>query len=184
MEPRLAAPAEITVRLASVNDARTLAEFAARTFRDTFGPDNRPEDMDEYVARAFGESVQRTELSDHRCDVLLMETASHHLAGYAQLLVAEPPTRIAPSSAMELQRFYVDRPFHGLGLAQRLMRESLGRAIDRSADLLWLGVWEHNARAIAFYRKLGFMDAGSQSFMLGTDRQTDRIMYRTTRNRA
>ena len=184
MAPGLEAPSEVTIRPASVDDAGTLAEFAERTFRDTFGADNRPEDMDEYVAHAFGESVQRGELLDSRVDVLLMETPLRSLVGYAQLVVAEPPVPITPSPAVELQRFYVDRAFHGQGLAQRLMRAALGKAIDRNANLLWLGVWEHNARAIAFYRKLGFIEAGSQSFILGTDRQTDRIMYRTTRERA
>ena len=41
---------------------------------------------------------------------------------------------------------------------------------------LWLGVWERNARAIRFYAKAGFVDVGSHDFVLGTDRQTDRVM--------
>jgi ribosomal protein S18 acetylase RimI-like enzyme len=44
---------------------------------------------------------------------------------------------------------------------------------------LWLGVWEHNLRAIGFYRKRGFVQCGAQPFLLGTDLQTDWIMNRT-----
>ena len=42
--------------------------------------------------------------------------------------------------------------------------------------MLWLGVWERNPRAQAFYRKSGFADVGSQVFLVGTDAQTDRVM--------
>jgi ketosteroid isomerase-like protein len=75
-------------------------------------------------------------------------------------------------------RFYVDRRFVGGGLAAPLMRRALDAARRRDATAIWLGVWERNARAIAFYRKCGFADAGAQPFMLGADVQTDRIMVR------
>ena len=55
--------------------------------------------------------------------------------------------------------------------------------VDEDADrvgtrTLWLGVWERNERAKAFYRKGGFVDVGAHVFMVGTDAQTDRIMAR------
>ena len=75
-------------------------------------------------------------------------------------------------------RFYVDRPLHGTGLARRLMDAVLEAARSRAKRTLWLGVWERNARAQAFYRKAGFMDVGAQTFRLGRDVQTDRVMTR------
>ena len=44
------------------------------------------------------------------------------------------------------------------------------------ARVLWLGVWEHNPRAIAFYRKCGYIAVGSKTFDVGGDLQTDRVM--------
>ena len=79
---------------------------------------------------------------------------------------------------MELKRFYIDRAWQGAGLAQALMRATLDAAIVSGARTLWLGVWEHNPRAIAFYRKFGFVEVGMHDFMLGRDRQTDLIMAR------
>jgi ribosomal protein S18 acetylase RimI-like enzyme len=55
-------------------------------------------------------------------------------------------------------------------------------ALRRGAGAVWLGVWERNARAIAFYRKCGFADVGSQTFELGSDRQQDRVMWRRVRD--
>jgi ribosomal protein S18 acetylase RimI-like enzyme len=80
---------------------------------------------------------------------------------------------------LELSRFYVDRPWHGRGVAQALMTATVSEAAERGAPTLWLGVWEQNARGIAFYRKCGFAEVGTQTFVLGSDRQNDRVMALT-----
>jgi ribosomal protein S18 acetylase RimI-like enzyme len=73
----------------------------------------------------------------------------------------------------------VDKVHHGRGIAHQLMEAAIADAAARGAATLWLGVWEHNTRAQAFYRKFGFVDVGSHTFVLGTDVQTDRLMART-----
>ncbi len=167
------------IRRATLDDAATLAEFAERTFRDTFGRDNSAQDMDRYVAEHFGVERQRAELAEPRGIVLLMELAGD-VVGYAQLLVGSAPSEIVATPAIELQRFYIIRDFHGRGFAQRLMESVLSTTRDQGSIAVWLGVWERNDRAISFYVKSGFADVGSQLFVLGDDRQTDRIMYRAT----
>ena len=82
-----------------------------------------------------------------------------------------------PGASIELHRFYLDRAAHGSGLAQRLMQASLAAAARQGAAVVWLGVWERNPRAIRFYERIGFADVGSQTFVVGTDRQTDRVMW-------
>ena len=59
------------------------------------------------------------------------------------------------------------------------MNEVLRLARERAADHLWLGVWEHNPRAIAFYRKYGFREVGEHVFQLGRDPQRDLILVRS-----
>jgi len=75
-------------------------------------------------------------------------------------------------------RFCVDRPWHGRGLAQTLMAATADTARAAGGSTLWLGVWERNGRAIAFYRKCGFEDVGTHSFVLGDDHQRDRVLVR------
>lgn len=169
---------EITVRRGEPADAFALAELAARTFRETFGADNRPEDMVLHLAEAYGPAQQGRELGDPDITTLLVE-AKGQLAGYAQLRSGPVPSCVTGPSPIEVWRFYIDSTWQGKGLAQVLMERAATEATARGAHTLWLGVWERNQRAQAFYRKCGFADSGSQVFMVGTDPQTDRIMVRT-----
>jgi len=157
------------IRKATLDDAARLAELAARTFHDTFAVQNRSEDMDAYMSTAYGEAIQRAEIADRDRITLLVEEGAA-LIGYAQLRLSIPE--------IEIGRFYVDRTYHGRGVAQSLMDAIFDLARDRGATRIWLGVWERNARAIAFYEKCGFRDCGSQPFLLGSDLQTDRVMER------
>ena len=181
MTPAAAPIDDLTIRKAVPEDASALAEFAERSFRDTFERDNAPSDMADYVASAYGERLQRAEIADSRRIILLAETGNA-IAGYAQLLNARSLAEITATPAMELERFYVGREWHGLGIAQLLMERVMTAASQAGAAALWLGVWERNARAIAFYQKFGFVDVGSKPFMLGSDLQTDRLMCRTVRD--
>ena len=171
-------PHPINIRTAVEDDAATLAALAERTFRDTFARDNSAADMDAYVALQFSEDRQRRELHDPKCFTLLVESATD-LIGYAQLRASGDAPSGAAGASIELQRFYVEAVHHGTGIAHSLMRECLAAAAKRGFTWIWLGVWERNQRAIAFYHKLGFTDSGSQPFALGSDLQTDRIMSRS-----
>lgn len=166
-----------TIRAASPDDAAALTNFAAASFRETFGPDNAPEDMNAYVADAFTLDRQRVTLADPRAFVLVAEDETG-IAGYAQLRDGPAPPEVLGARAIELERFYVASRWQGGGLAARLMDAVLGAARARCARAVWLGVWERNARAIRFYARMGFEPVGSHIFMLGTDAQTDLIMTR------
>jgi ribosomal protein S18 acetylase RimI-like enzyme len=158
------------IRRATPDDAAALAELAARTFHDTFAEYNKAEDMDSYMSEAYGEARQRAEILDPS-RITLVDDSESTLIAYAQLRLALPE--------IEIGRFYVDRPWHGRRVAQSLMNAVIQLARNLGATRIWLGVWEHNRRAIAFYEKFGFRDCGSQPFLLGTDLQTDRVMEMT-----
>jgi ribosomal protein S18 acetylase RimI-like enzyme len=162
------------IRVATPADAATLAALSLKTFVDTFAPHNTAADMDSYTSVAFGEEKQRRELEAEGTITLLADEGGDVIA-YAQLR----QTPGGPHGDVELARLYVDQPHHGRGIAQTLMDEVEAYARKLGASRLWLGVWEHNLRAIAFYRKRGFVQRGSQPFLLGTDLQTDWIMNRT-----
>jgi GNAT superfamily N-acetyltransferase len=173
----------ITVRIGVAADADALAELAARTFEEAFGADNRPEDMALHKATAYGHDQQLRELVDPDVVTLLAEVDGQ-LGGFAQLRTGPAPECVTGESPIELLRLYVARAWHGQGLAQALMARVELEARLRRARTLWLGVWEKNPRAQAFYRKTGFTDVGSHVFMVGTDPQTDRIMARAIATRS
>ena len=166
-----------TIRRASTADAAALATIAARTFRDTFGADNRPEDLALYLATAYGAEQQSRELTDPAMLTLVAERDGA-LVAFAQLRRGVAPGCVTGPAPIELWRFYLTAEWHGRGLAQQLMSRVIDAARDLHAATLWLGVWERNPRAIAFYRKAGYVDVGAHTFLLGTDPQTDRILTR------
>jgi N-acetylmuramoyl-L-alanine amidase len=167
------------VRTALPADAERLAVLAAQTFRDTFAGDNSPEDMQTYVRDAFSADLVQAELADRANTFLLAFTVDAELpTGYAKLRRGTADPCVTGPDPIELQRVYVDRSALGLGVGAALMQASLEAARSAGQRTLWLGVWEHNARAIAFYEKWGFETVGDHVFRLGSDDQRDLIMQR------
>ncbi len=168
----------VNIRPAASNDAEVLAELARRTFHDTFAATNDAADMALYLSRAYGIDQQTREITDRDIVTLLVEEGGEAVA-YAQLRSGHVPACVAGEKPIELWRFYVSREWHGRGIAQRLMERVISEARARGAKTLWLGVWERNDRARAFYVKSGYADVGEHIFLFGTDPQTDRIMVTT-----
>jgi diamine N-acetyltransferase len=178
-------PSTLSLRLATPADAAVLARAAAAFFRDTFGDANTAEDMDTYVAEAFSESRQRAELSTPENRIVLAVDAHGSVAGYVHVrLDAHPAVRVdVPlQRPAEISRLYAARDWHGHGLGARLMNAAVATARESGAGVLWLGVWQRNSRAVAFYEKHGFRVVGAQEFLLGNDRQRDHVMARHLTN--
>jgi ribosomal protein S18 acetylase RimI-like enzyme len=173
----------ILVRTATLADATPLSQLGASTFRETFEGENTPEDMADYLSEAFTPSRQAAEISDTSGVVLLAERrdapAAEKLVGYAHLVSGLAPPAVEGPAPMELKRLYVSRSWHGKGVAQSLMEAALDAARVRGAKTLWLGVWERNQRAVAFYNKYGFARVGEHTFVLGSDVQTDWLLARS-----
>lgn len=167
----------VTTRRATPADAALLASLAATTFSDTFGADNTPANMAQYMAESFGEGIQRGELADPRRTVFFAERAGEAV-GYMMLREGPAPDVIRDADPIEIARLYATKQCLGAGIGAALMQRCLDESAARGRRTIWLGVWEHNARAIAFYRRWGFADVGTTTFMLGHDRQTDRVMAR------
>jgi ribosomal protein S18 acetylase RimI-like enzyme len=177
--------AGFSIRRATPDDAPALAAAARAFFTDTFGAVNRPDDMTYYLAHSFGETLQRAEIEDTNGRILVATGSDGEIVGYVHLRLGAPPPAASSATATrpaEISRLYAARRLHGRGLGAALMNAAVATAVQWGAELLWLGVWEENPRAIAFYAKHGFIDVGEQDFMLGADRQHDRIMARRLTN--
>lgn len=166
------------VRAATAADAMMLAALGARTFRDTFAADNTAPDMAAYLAQAFTVERMADELADAGSTFLLAVTIADDAIGYAKLRTGTNEPGVSGPAPVELQRLYVDRSVMGGGVGAALMEACLAAAQTAGFGTLWLGVWEHNARALAFYRRWGFEVVGTHAFCLGADVQTDLIMQR------
>jgi ribosomal protein S18 acetylase RimI-like enzyme len=169
----------LTIRHGVVEDAAELSSFMSRAFTSAFGALNRPEYLATFLAEKYNGPRQAEELRDPAMLTLVAELDGK-LAGYAQISSGPYlPACVTGPGPIELSRFYVDPALIGRGIARPLMDRAKAEAYARGGRTCWLGVWEINARAIAFYRKAGFREVGTHPFDVGGDRQTDLVMLTT-----
>ena len=170
------------IRAARLEDAAALAALGRGTFIDTYAEFNTPQDMALHLQTRYTAMQQAKEIADPTMLTLVAES-DDGLVAFTQCHAGPHPACVAaqqpvPQQPWEVLRFYVDRRWHGRGLAAQLMHAAVQAMHDKNADTVWLGVWSRNPRAQAFYRKMGFDRIGATTFTLGTDVQTDDVMYR------
>jgi ribosomal protein S18 acetylase RimI-like enzyme len=171
--------AELHVRRATAADVPGLAAFAARAFTAAFGGDNDPDDLRRYVDAAFAPEQVAAELASDDAVVLVAHDggATDALVGYAHLQVAAR-AEVEGRRQIQLVRLYVEPSAIGAGRGGALLERCLRAAAALDRDAIWLGVWEHNTRAVRFYERWGFRTVGTVGFRLGTELQTDLVMAR------
>lgn len=168
---------QVTLLQASEDDVTRLQTIGRQTFLETFGSDNTAENMERYLSESFSEERVRTELATPGAAFHIAEI-DQRLVGYLKVNSGAAQTEPMGDSAMEIERIYVLKEFHGQRVGQVLFEKAMTLAAEMNAEQVWLGVWEKNPRAIAFYRKNGFKEFGKHLFKLGDDEQTDILMRR------
>ncbi|RIJ57573.1 GNAT family N-acetyltransferase [Clavibacter phaseoli] len=181
------APAVPSFRVAAPADADDVAALAARTFALACPPTTTAAAIAEHIRTVLSPARFRAHLADPARRVVLAEVEGRPV-GYT-MVVAAPPADADVAGALrlrpevELSKVYVERGSHGAGLARPLMAATLRVARElagergRDADAgIWLGVNEHNARAIRFYERSGFRIVGTRSFRLSDAVETDHVM--------
>jgi ribosomal protein S18 acetylase RimI-like enzyme len=153
-----------TYRDATMADAQALAAFAERTFTDTFGHLYPPEDLAAFVESKYRTPIIAAEIADPDTRYRLALRGGA-IAGYCKMGAVD--MAVDTTDALELHRLYVDSDTKGAGVAQVLMDEALAWARGKGATVMYLSVWENNARAQAFYRRYGFEHIGEHKFMVG-----------------
>ena len=149
----------LAFRPATPADAPAVSEFGRRTFRDAYLAVMEPATLARVLREQFVAPRQQAEIEDPTARWILAESGGR-LAGYAYLRAGRVPEVGSAVAPVELARFYVDREWHGRGVAQRLMDEAVAQARALGGRTFWLAVWQRNPRAIAFYRKYGFTRIG------------------------
>ena len=169
----------IAIRRATIEDAAFLADLAARLFDQTFGAQNTAEDMEAFLASTYSLELQREEIADpDRVTFLAVDDGGGSAIGFAMVRRGPRANGVIGERPVEVQRIYVDRESHGSGVGASLMNSCVEQARAWKGDVLWLGVFQKNPRAIAFYKRQGFAVVGVQQFMVGSDLQDDYVMAR------
>ncbi|MDR7298126.1 ribosomal protein S18 acetylase RimI-like enzyme [Pelomonas aquatica] len=156
----------LTIRQATPEDAALLASFATRAFTDTYRGLDDPQEIADYVAEHFTPEVVAGVIEDPACATLLA-WVGEQLAGYAIVRAEPAPGCVAGPAPLQLWRLYLGEGFIGLGLGSQLMAAVHAEARKRGAQTLWLGVYDRNLRAVAFYKRFGFVQVGGKEFLFG-----------------
>jgi ribosomal protein S18 acetylase RimI-like enzyme len=165
----------LKINKAVISDAERLQTIGRITFSETFATGNSDENMIKYLDESFAIEKLTAELQNKYSYFYLAEVDGQ-VIGYLKLNVGEAQTEIKESNALEIERIYVLKEFHGKKVAQELYNKALQKAEEIKADYIWLGVWEKNFRAVSFYTKNGFVQFDTHIFRLGDDEQTDLMM--------
>ncbi|MGA9648363.1 GNAT family N-acetyltransferase [Pedobacter sp.] len=166
---------EIEIKKIGVADVELLQIIARKTFSEAFSDRNSAENMQQYLNEGFTTEKLSAELKNPD-SAFYFAKANGEVVGYLKLNFGEAQTDLKDPRALEIERIYVVKDFYGKKIGQLLYHKALEIANEKSVEYIWLGVWEHNTRAISFYQKNGFVEFDTHAFWLGDDKQTDRLM--------
>ncbi|MET0393246.1 MAG: GNAT family N-acetyltransferase, partial [Chitinophagaceae bacterium] len=169
--------ASVTIRVATAEDAALIAEMSQRTFYDTFAAANTTANMDKFLSEQFSIAMLVAEVSEPG-NLFLLAECEGRPAGYARLREDNNPPELAGLPTLEIARIYAVKEMIGQGVGKALMQAAIDIARSGSKQVIWLGVWEKNETAIAFYTRWGFEKFGEHPFILGDDVQTDWLLKR------
>lgn len=165
----------LSIREATKEDAILIADLSQQTFYDTFAADNTKEDMDLFLNKQFTKGRLMLEVGAPE-NTFLLAYYKDEVAGYAKLREGKQPKSLGTKNALEIARLYAVTSMIGKGVGKALMQACINIAKTRGKEVIWLGVWERNQRAIAFYQKWGFEKFDEWNFLLGKDVQRDWLM--------
>ncbi len=164
-----------TIREIIPADVDMLRHLSIDTFCETYAIYNTDEDMELHVDGHFNRQQLLNEIMDESCYFFVAELGNIP-AGYIKLRTSEKPAELEGCKHIELERIYALKQYQGTGLGKLLIDKCVNFAVENNYEVLWLGVWKRNEKALHFYTKSGFTFFGEQVFTLGADVQVDWLM--------
>ncbi|MFM2190964.1 MAG: hypothetical protein RL491_1350 [Bacteroidota bacterium] len=168
---------QVSLRKVTLETLPELQVISKTTFQETFAHLNTEENMIRYLNEGFGIKKLEQEVLNENSMFYIAEI-SDSIVGYLKVNFEDAQTENIIPDAMEIERIYVSSSYYGEGVGQLLFEKAVQLARDNAANCIWLGVWEHNPRAIRFYEKNGFTPFDQHIFKLGDEEQTDILMKR------
>lgn len=167
--------ADIEVKRITLNEITQLQKIGRQTFQETFSDPNSEENMQKYLDESFSTEKLSAELNNKDSE-FYFATLENNVIGYLKVNFGASQTELKDDKALEIERIYVLKEFHGKKVGQLLYDKAIEIARQKNNDYVWLGVWINNIKAISFYKKNGFVEFDKHIFKLGNDEQIDIMM--------
>ena len=165
----------LSLKEAELSDLAPLLEVAQTSFVQAFTEGNKPENVQAYLSQAFTFHQFEKEWKNP-ASTFLLASLEGKLVGYTKVNLAAAQTDVQDPESLEVARLYTLEEVWGRGVGQFLLNAALIFAKEKGMTYVWLGVWEHNARAMRFYEKNGFKAFGSHPCPFGDEIQNDWLM--------
>lgn len=165
----------IIIQKVTLNDINRLQKIGRETFAETFSSGNTEENMRKYLAEGFSFEKLTDEINNENSTFYFALT-ENKVIGYLKINFGKSQTELQDENALEIERIYVSKDYHGKKVGQVLYDKAIEIAKEKNVNYVWLGVWEENPRAISFYKKNGFVEFSRHKFRIGDDEQTDIMM--------
>lgn len=163
------------LRSCQKEDLDELRQLMVITFYDTFSGSIGDQDLESYFASAYNPAVLLAEWEDEESEIYVVEK-ENHLVAYLKINWGLAQTEGRGQDRLEVQRIYVDKSQKRQGIGLEMIDFAINRARDLGFSYIWLGVWEHNYAAKAFYSQRGFTKVGQHEFPTGQQVDIDEIM--------
>jgi diamine N-acetyltransferase len=165
----------MSIKVCTIQELPILQKISYETFLDTFKDQNSPENMSAYLEKAFNIKQLEKELSNPFSQFFLVYF-NNEVAGYLKVNTSDAQSEAMGEESLEIERIYIKSTFQKHGLGKVLLNKAIELAVELNKKEIWLGVWENNKNAIAFYEKMGFVQTGAHAFYMGDEKQMDFIM--------
>jgi len=165
----------LNIREAGEGDAVLLSILASTTFHEAYFEQDESANLARYVNESFAIEAVQAEIAEPG-SLFFIVFAKGKAVGYARLIEDSRLDCVQGERVVELKRLYILERVRRTGIGRLLMEHCLGEASRRGFDVLWLGVWEENARALEFYAKFGFREAGTIMFPYGDVEGTNLVL--------
>jgi ribosomal protein S18 acetylase RimI-like enzyme len=168
---------ELNIKIDQINNSQidALQQIGRQTFAETFTESNTAANMAKYLEEAYSYEKLSTELNNPN-SFFYFAMLDEKVIGYLKLNKGSSQTELKDNNALEIERIYVLKEFHGKKVGQLLFDKAMTIAKEQHVAYVWLGVWEENKRALQFYTKNGFVEFDQHVFVLGDEAQTDIMM--------
>src|SRR4030095_16945266 len=166
---------DLDIRQANDGDASTIIELAQKTFVETYGETNKKENVEQYISNMFSLDKICTEISSDS-ERFYIAFNNGTPVGFTKMRNDRKARGLDGKRAIEIERIYVQKEFQGLKVGKELLDKCKAVALEEGYKIIWLQVWQSNAKAIQFYQKGGFVIYETATFQFGDEVHQDYVM--------
>ena len=156
----------IKINKATEANTEVIALLGTITYKESHGHfiDDK-NDLKAYLTAAFSVSKTRENLNDPN-NIYYIIYVDDLPVGYAQLVLNKTHNSVVSNNNCLLERIYILADFIPLKIGQQFLTFLEAEAKTLQLDTMWLSVYTKNNRAIRFYERNDYKNAGVINFLV------------------